>query len=501
MQEISKKNEKILPRELPRHSYEVIKLPPTPKGICDQQLGAKRQKVMPSITSQADDSRSKLDAKYPCFKKTLVKSHVSGCFWMGLPQRFCRLHLPSVDTYFILEIKTGKQYKAKYLAQRTALSGGWREFSLAEKLSEGDVLVFQLVNPTKFKVFRIRKGGLSEVHGDHAKLNPVDKKEQSGVKGLEQNKETHQAFSPKAVSGDEDHGVILSKENDGIVWKAEHVRKITLESNSSDRKHPQYPPFVGNHNGITTFDDFSLEQNEETRRVSSPEEVSPDEDHAAVISEDDEIVQKAGNIKEITSESYSGDPKHPLYPPITGDYSRITTFDDFIIVIEELLKKEYTLPYHIKWSYYQLCFSQKSFLHANLLKDVNPILVAGCIIETVDIANAMKSCELPTFDNNFAQWDRKLKCLDLLGMNVRFLLARLLHLQRIACNSEAAMKRQKYMNLCAEHADSENIIKSIQEKLTELRRVSEKHAVAIDKMKTEIDEHELTFREQVSAPW
>ncbi|KAK9678559.1 hypothetical protein RND81_11G219400 [Saponaria officinalis] len=498
MQEISKKNVKLLQRELPLSSYEVIRLPtastnkPPPhllKGLLDQQPRAKRQKLLPSVTSQADEYRSKPEAKYPSFKKSLVKSNVSGCFWMGLPQRFCRVHLLSVDTYFLLELKNGKQYKAKYLAQRAALSGGWREFSLAEKLSEGDILAFQLVNPTKFKVHRIRSG-LSEVHGALVKSNSVDRKEQSDVTDLEQNKRTHRASSPEAVSRDEDQAVILSEENEKTLQKADNIKRIL------------YSPVVGDDNAITSFDDFILEHHKVTRQASSPEVVSQDEDHEVVLSEEDnEIVEKAGNVKAITLESNTTDPKHPLNPLVTDDYDGPTTFDDFIVVVEELLKEDYTLPYHIKWSYYQLCSSQKKILHANLLKDINPILVAGCIIETVDIANAMKRSDLRTFDNNFEKWNRKLKCLDFLGMNVKFLSARLLHLQKIACNSEAAMKRQQYMDLCAEHADSENIIKNLQDKLTELRRVSEKRADDINKLKTKIKEHELRFHEQVSAPW
>lgn len=62
------------------------------------------------------------------------------------------MYLPQRETYFTLEDENGNKYGAKYLAAKTAFSGGWRRFSLAKKLSEGDVLVFQLVKPTKFKV-------------------------------------------------------------------------------------------------------------------------------------------------------------------------------------------------------------------------------------------------------------------------------------------------------------------------------------------------------------
>ena len=40
----------------------------------------------------------------------------------------------------------------KYLVGKTGLSGGWRAFSIAHNLIEGDILVFELVQPTKFMV-------------------------------------------------------------------------------------------------------------------------------------------------------------------------------------------------------------------------------------------------------------------------------------------------------------------------------------------------------------
>jgi hypothetical protein len=65
---------------------------------------------------------------------------------------FCKRHLPDKDTTIILEDESGREYKTKYIACKTGLSAGWRQFSAVHKLLEGDVVVFQLVEPTKFKV-------------------------------------------------------------------------------------------------------------------------------------------------------------------------------------------------------------------------------------------------------------------------------------------------------------------------------------------------------------
>lgn len=51
-----------------------------------------------------------------------------------------------------LEDESGRQCQLKYIAYKTGLSAGWRQFAASHNLIEGDVLVFQLVEPTKFKV-------------------------------------------------------------------------------------------------------------------------------------------------------------------------------------------------------------------------------------------------------------------------------------------------------------------------------------------------------------
>lgn len=65
---------------------------------------------------------------------------------------FCKAHLPRKDTAVILENESGEQFEIKYISEKTGLSAGWRKFVAAHKLVEGDVLIFQLIEPTTFKV-------------------------------------------------------------------------------------------------------------------------------------------------------------------------------------------------------------------------------------------------------------------------------------------------------------------------------------------------------------
>ncbi|KAK7308212.1 hypothetical protein VNO77_41812 [Canavalia gladiata] len=72
---------------------------------------------------------------------------------------------PKADAIIALEDESGEQYETKYLAQKMGLSGGWRGFSLAHNLLVMDVLIFHLVQPSKFKVYIIRSQRWDEVDG------------------------------------------------------------------------------------------------------------------------------------------------------------------------------------------------------------------------------------------------------------------------------------------------------------------------------------------------
>uniref|UniRef100_A0A2P2JZM8 Uncharacterized protein MANES_13G127300 n=1 Tax=Rhizophora mucronata TaxID=61149 RepID=A0A2P2JZM8_RHIMU len=124
-----------------------------------------------SALVRAEEVQSNLEPDFPSFVKSLVRSHVASCFWMGLPGPFCRAHLPREDSTVTLEDEGGRGFRMKYIAHKTGLSAGWRQFSVAHQLLEGDVLVFQLIGPCKFKVYMIRENDLNDVDGALVLLN------------------------------------------------------------------------------------------------------------------------------------------------------------------------------------------------------------------------------------------------------------------------------------------------------------------------------------------
>ncbi|CAN6696385.1 unnamed protein product [Malus baccata var. baccata] len=104
-----------------------------------------------------------LQTDNPSFVKTMVRSHVYSCFWLGLPTRFCDEHLSKTGSDMVLEDEHGNEYDAVYIGSRTGLSGGWRAFALEHKLDDGDALVFELTEPTRFKIYIVKVSSMSSI--------------------------------------------------------------------------------------------------------------------------------------------------------------------------------------------------------------------------------------------------------------------------------------------------------------------------------------------------
>ncbi|KAI3912519.1 hypothetical protein MKW98_020981 [Papaver atlanticum] len=115
-----------------------------------------------AVLDKAEEIQAGLNPNYPSFIKQLLRSHVSGSFWLKLPKAFCTPNLPSKNILLTLLDEQGDEYTVKCLAPRFSLSAGWSGFSTAHKLVEGDALVFHLVEAYKFKVYVVRACGLED---------------------------------------------------------------------------------------------------------------------------------------------------------------------------------------------------------------------------------------------------------------------------------------------------------------------------------------------------
>ncbi|CAH9087541.1 unnamed protein product [Cuscuta epithymum] len=105
---------------------------------------------------RAQKIQAQLAPGFPSLVKFMLRSHVTGGYWLGLPKSFCT-HLPKHDATIILVDGDDKEWEIKYLVEKSGFSGGWRGFSIAHNLIPGDVLIYQLVESCKFQVYIVRE--------------------------------------------------------------------------------------------------------------------------------------------------------------------------------------------------------------------------------------------------------------------------------------------------------------------------------------------------------
>uniref|UniRef100_A0A2C9UX33 TF-B3 domain-containing protein n=2 Tax=Manihot esculenta TaxID=3983 RepID=A0A2C9UX33_MANES len=357
--------------------------------------------------------------------KLMLPSHVSGGFWLGLNKQFCDEHMPKQDTMIVLENESGMNYQAKYLVKKVGLSGGWRGFSIAHELLEGDVLVFQLVRPTKFKVYIVRVNGLEEVDGALGLLKLDSCIKQRSPENL--------STATEAIEYQETEPHLMCNpdlNNQKYVNMANGANYGHLSDHSENEREDL---------GFDVLDGIRLSE-------------------SAV------------------------------------DFNQVKSFDDFDIIINGLVINP-ELSRHLQSKYYDLCCSQRSFLHEQLLGGLNCKLAAGVIAETINIADAIRASKLTNPLESFATWKRTLKAFQTLGMNINFLLDRLDQLTSLAAKS----RRHKEARI--ERVNAEEELRTLETKLLEIKETSSRLDIEIQQLEAKSENYELKFREVAEAPW
>ncbi|EYU26113.1 hypothetical protein MIMGU_mgv1a025604mg [Erythranthe guttata] len=325
---------------------------------------------------RAEEVQRNLPKKFPSFVKLMLRSHVTQGFWLGLPNKFCRDYLPKNDEKIVLVDANEKGYDTKYLAGRTGLSGGWRAFSIEHNLLEGDVVVFHLIEPCKFKLYIVRARRLTEVDGAMSLVN--------------------------------------------------------LDSH--------------------------------------PEPIKACTDDAEI----------ADGIK--FSESRL-------------DFKYVNCFQDFSIHLDGGLVIDSEVPRHQKKKYYDLCRSQNTFLHENLVRGLNTKLAAGIISETVNIADAIRASTTP--HEHLESWDKTLKAFEDLGMSVGPLRARIREMMSLYRDSRARIELMR-----KERAEAEGVMKELSQRLSNVKTCVDKYDAIIDDLINARNEGlGSKFEEIACAPW
>ncbi|KAM6578482.1 hypothetical protein CsatB_030319 [Cannabis sativa] len=175
----------------------------------------------------AEELESSLKSENPTFVKS-----------MGLPSKFCENYLPKSIVDMELEDEDGKEFDAIYIGKRSGLSGGWRAFALEHKLNDGDACVFELVEPTRFKIYIVRASLVSSKqikenssNGAKEKSTGKMKKDSSKSKQTKKLKKLEELPTKCMIDDEEEQGVSPNKRN-GCVSKS--VKKEVESEKASE---------------------------------------------------------------------------------------------------------------------------------------------------------------------------------------------------------------------------------------------------------------------------
>ncbi|KAF8729061.1 hypothetical protein HU200_018375 [Digitaria exilis] len=143
----------------PRRSGRVANLPEQPEyreNINERiVIGMTAVERSYSIANaKAKELECELGANYPTFVKTITKfSAIS--FSLSLPPLLCREHLPEHVKVITLVDEEDDEFDMQYYKEpryHKYKITNWKWFAINNKLDNGDCLVFQLIQQTKFKV-------------------------------------------------------------------------------------------------------------------------------------------------------------------------------------------------------------------------------------------------------------------------------------------------------------------------------------------------------------
>ncbi|KAK7840706.1 b3 domain-containing protein [Quercus suber] len=176
------------------------------------------------------------------------------------------------------------------------------------------------------------------------------------------------------------------------------------------------------------------------------------------------------------------------------DFKQVRSIEDFSVLVNGLVINS-ELPKFLLTKYFELCCSQKSFLHEHLLEGLNCKLAAGMISETINVADAIRACKISTSQESLSTWDKTLKAFEVLGMNVGFLRARLEQLLNIS------LKLKRYKEATLVRAQAEEEVQTLEAKLLEVKEKINSLDAEIENLDVAADKLELAFQEVANAPW
>ncbi|KAM3298497.1 hypothetical protein ACQJBY_040119 [Aegilops geniculata] len=104
------------------------------------------------------------------------------------------------------------------------------------------------------------------------------------------------------------------------------------------------------------------------------------------------------------------------------DINVVKSFRSFKVIVGGSAIDDKQLPTdETRRAYHGLCHDRKSLLHGRLQKNLEPLLAAGVIIETVHIAKGIMASAAPPSREDLTRWKKELESFEMMGMDVGFM--------------------------------------------------------------------------------
>ncbi|GJN39486.1 hypothetical protein PR202_gb28608 [Eleusine coracana subsp. coracana] len=258
-----------------------------------------------------------------------------------------------------------------------------------------------------------------------------------------------------------------------------------------DRKRRDSVVYIVRENELETTDGPLRQQNLKGRKKgTSKEEGNSNQDADATSN----ILQSGDSS--VVSEDTTDGISFSDYSDI--EFDRVTSFSNFSIVVDSLAI-DCKFQEHQRKSYYDLCCSQKSYLHKHLLGHLNPTLVVGVIMDIINIAKSIRMGVSPRED--FLIWKKTLESFELLGMNVAFMIKRINNLLGLPTLSRDLPECKKYKDLKLKQACAREKVEALELQLSGAKDALKTMNLDIEKMESSANKSDQTWNELATAPW
>ncbi|KAM3364345.1 hypothetical protein ACQJBY_014594 [Aegilops geniculata] len=182
-------------------------------------------------------------------------------------------------------------------------------------------------------------------------------------------------------------------------------------------------------------------------------------------------------------------------------FDDVKSFSNFNIIVDGLVI-DCKFPDHLRKTYYELCCAQESFLHKDLLKQLNLTLAMGVIMETINIAEGIRACKAHASSHeDFVVWKKTLEAFELLGMNVGFLLKRIDDLLSLSARPRDPAEHEGYKEMKLERARAGAKMKELESRMSSVKDTLKKTDVEMEEMESSAKRTDEMLRRLATAPW